>query len=378
MPAAHRRVLQLIADCGTGRLGTVSYRCAQCQAEGRPAVHHTNASCGNRHCPNCQTAKNGEWCLEQTKKLLPCEYYFVTFTIPSQLRRFVRSNQRLCYAAMFDAVAFALRTALAKPKYCGADQIGFTSVLHTFGRDMSYHPHIHVIVPSGGLRDDKWHSTRPGFFVPVKLLSVLFRIEFERLLREQIDPSLVPAAAEFRRKFVSDSKAVGDGLATLKYLSRYTFRTAITNDRIVSLANGMVTFSYVRSGEQHERQMTLSAFKFLHRFLQHVLPRRMHKIRHYGFLSRHSRLQIDQVREAILDSLKSVEPDLELEDWVPPNLREDRDSSSNSSGPTCPACGGQLVFERFHRIRPPPLIEQNGRSSDTMQLVSNSAKHELA
>ncbi|MFT5323746.1 MAG: hypothetical protein ACI8P0_001597 [Planctomycetaceae bacterium] len=105
VPTEHRRVLQLIADCGTGRLGSASYRCAQCAADGHAAVHHTNASCGNRHCPGCQTANNGEWCVEQTKKLLPCEYFFVTFTIPSELRRFVRSNQQVCYRAMFDAAA---------------------------------------------------------------------------------------------------------------------------------------------------------------------------------------------------------------------------------------------------------------------------------
>jgi hypothetical protein len=146
MPIEHRRVLQLIADCQTGRLGSASYRCAECDA-----VHHTAASCGNRHCPNCQTAKNGQWCVEQTQKLLPCEYFFVTFTIPSQLRCFVRSHQKVCYRAMLHAAAFALKTALANPKFCGADTVGFTSVLHTFGRDMAYHPHVHAIVPGGGM-----------------------------------------------------------------------------------------------------------------------------------------------------------------------------------------------------------------------------------
>lgn len=216
VPSEHRGVLQLIADCGTGRLGSASYRCVQCAANGHAAIHHTNASCGNRHCPGCQTSNNGEWCVQQTKKLLPCEYFFVTFTIPAELRSFVRSNQSVCYRAMFDAAAFALKTALANPKFCGAVTVGFTSVLHTFGRALNYHPHVHVIVPGGGLTNDGWKSTLPGFLAPVKLLSKLFRIEFERLLREQLTDVVLAAAGEFRREFVSDVEAVGDGVATLK------------------------------------------------------------------------------------------------------------------------------------------------------------------
>jgi len=346
VPTEHRRVLQLIADCGTGRLGAASYRCAQCAA-----IHYTNASCGNRNCPNCQTANNGQWCVEQTKKLLPCEYFFVTFTIPAELRRFVRSNQRVCYRAMFDAAAFALKTVLANEKFCGADIVGFTSVLHTFGRDMNYHPHVHVIVPGGGMSGGQWKSTRPGFFAPVKLLSKLFRMEFERLLRAKLEAAAAfPAAGDFRREFVSDVEDVGDGVATLKYLSRYVYRTAITNNRIVSNSNGQVTFSYRKSGESRDRQMTLSVFEFLRRFLQHVLPCRMQKIRHYGFLSRSSKTDLDDVRAAILEALRDVEPDLELEAWTVPSLRLPEEDALR-----CPTCGGRLIFESFHRIRPPPL-----------------------
>jgi hypothetical protein len=150
------------------------------------------------------------------------------------------------------------------------------------------------------------------FLAPVKLLSKLFRIEFERLLRTKLPASALPNAVDFRREFVSDVEAVGDGVATLKYLSRYVFHTAITNDRILSIKDSQVTFSYRRSGEQRERLMTLSAFEFLRRFLQYVLPRRLPKIRHYGILSRRSNIDLDDVRDAILESLKDVEPDLEL------------------------------------------------------------------
>lgn len=351
MPSEHRRVLQLVADCGTGRLGTVSYRCAQCEAEGHPSLHHTHASCGNRHCPNCQSANNGDWCAEQVKKLLPCDYFFVTFTVPQELRPFIRSHQNVCYRALFAAAAFALKTVLAKPKFCGADIIGFTSVLHTFGRDMVYHPHIHVILPGGGLtKDGQWKHTRPGFLAPVRLLSKLFRMEFERLVRREIRVESLPPAADFRREFVCDVESVGDGVATLKYLSRYVFRTAITNDRMESLENGHVTFRYRRKGEHRDRRLRLPVLKFLHRFLQHVLPKGLHKVRHYGLLSRRSRTDLETVRRAILKAREEFDPDLELEDWTAPVLVRSADP-----GLRCPVCHHPLTFESFTRIRPPPL-----------------------
>jgi len=357
MPTQHRRVLQLLADCGTGRLGTACYRCARCRSEGKNDLHFLNAPCGNRHCPNCQTARNGDWCVTQAAKLLPCDYFFVTFTLPQQLRMFVRSQQQVCYRALFDAAAFALKTALADPKFCGADVTGFTAVLHTFGRDLSYHPHVHVIVPGGGLRDGTWKRTRPGFLAPVKLLSKLFRMEFERRVTAALATADgLPDPDDFRREFVCDVEAVGDGVATLKYLSRYVYRTAITNDRIQSIADGHVTFRYRKTGQSRDRRMRLPAFTFLHRFLQHVLPERFHKVRHYGFLSRRSKTDLDAVRAAILRSLEEIEPDLELEDWHPPSLRS---GSSQQTQPTCPACGHPLTFDSFHRIRPPPLERLN-------------------
>ena len=203
----------------------------------------------------------------------------------------------------------------------------------------------------------EWKSTLPGFFAPVKLLSKLFRMEFERLLRRELPKSLLPGAADLRREFVSHVEPVGDGVATLKlnYLSRYVFRTAMTNDRMLAMRAGQVTFAYRRSGEQRDRRMTLPVFEFLRRFLQHVLPRRLQKIRHYGFLSRNAKTTLDDVRQSILESLRDVEPDLELEDWTVPALRSVTGSSATADCPKCPDCGGRLIFERFDRIRPPPL-----------------------
>lgn len=171
---------------------------------------------------------------------------------------------------------------------------------------------------------------------------------------EQLPPDELPPPSEFRREFVCDVESVGDGVSTLKYLSRYVSRTAITNDRIRSMDNGQIVFSYRPSGKKRDRLMPLPVFEFLRRFLQHVLPRGFQKPRHYGFLSRHSKTSLEEVRAAILESLRDIEPDLELEEWTVPTLT--RSHGSNGSGLKCPSCGGELIFESYHRIRPPPLL----------------------
>ena len=185
--------------------------------------------------------------------------------------------------------------------------------------------------------------------VPVQVLSRSFRIEFERLVGERTDECGIDRS-EFRTEFVSFSKPVGDGVATLKYLSRYMFRTAITNERIVSLENGHVTFRYRPSGKPTERTMRLPVFWFLHRFLQHVLPRGFHRVRHYGFLSRRSNMDLDELRRLIVTERSTYDADMELEEWTVPHIRMAIDD-----GPKCPTCGSVLTFERFTRIRPPPL-----------------------
>lgn len=348
MPANHRRVLQSIRDCQTGRLGSVEYRCTDCGTS-----HRTEKSCGDRHCPTCQTAKNGEWCEAQVGRLLPCDYFLVTFTIPEQLRRLVRRHQRICYAAMFEASAHALRTALSNARFCGVATTGFTGILHTFGRDLVYHPHIHFIVPGGGLVQNsdgltRWKETPKGFLAPVKILSKLYRAEFERILKEKGIADLVDPKT-FRLPFVVDGQPVGDGVAAVKYLSRYVYRTAITNRRIVSMDEGNVSFTYRKRGMTSDRIMTLPALVFIARFLQHVLPKGLQKVRHYGFHSRASKTTIDDVRDAIEAANVEIEPDYELGPWTPPTLKK-RPQFEH----TCQACGGAMKFVRILK----PLWQQ--------------------
>ena len=292
MPAEHKKVLRAIVACRTGQLGTVVYTCSQC---GR--THAMGRSCGNRHCPTCQQDKTRSWLEKQTARLLPCPYFLLTFTLPAELRAFVRSHQRIAYAALFEASSSAIKTLAADPKYIGSSRVGFFGVLHTWGRTLEYHPHVHYVVPGGAVSEDgsKWLPSRVDFFLPVKALSVIFRARFRDLLQragllDQIDPVV------WRQDWVVHSQAVGDGRASLQYLAPYVFRMAISDRRIVSCDDGRVTFSYRKSDTNHWRKMTLDALEFIRRFLQHVLPGGFQKVRHYGFLSGNSRLSVEAVR----------------------------------------------------------------------------------
>ncbi len=292
MPAEHKKVLHAIVACRTGQLGTVVYACSKC---GR--THRMGRSCGNRHCPTCQQDKTRNWLEKQTARLLPCPYFLLTFTLPAELRNLVRSHQRIAYAALFEASSSAIQTLAADPKYVGSKRCGFFGVLHTWGRTLEYHPHVHYVVPGGAVSEDgaRWLPSRADFLVPVKALSILFRARFRDILQRagllgQIDPAV------WQQDWVVHSQAVGDGRSSLQYLAPYVFRVAISDRRIIACHDGRVTFSYRRSGTNHWRRMTLDAQEFIRRFLQHVLPRGFQKVRHYGFLSAGSKMSVEAVR----------------------------------------------------------------------------------
>lgn len=330
VPGAHRRVLALLGACGTGEIGSVRWHCDGC---GRS--HETPRSCGNRHCPRCQSAKNDLWLAAQSARRLPVPYFLLTFTLPATLRPFVRSHPRVSYDALFAAAAGALQKLARDPRFLGAARLGFTAVLHTWGRQLSYHPHLHVLVPAGGIRDDGrgWIRSRADFLVPVEALSKIFRAKFRDAIRRaglfhRIDPAV------WNEAFVTDSRAVGDGATTLRYLSRYVFRVAISNARIVSLDAGRVRFRWKKSGSRRWRTMELDALEFLRRFLQHVLPGGLQKVRHYGFLSPQSAVPLDQVR-ALLAAADAHAPD--------PDHAPSRDPEPPATTiPTCATCGQRL------------------------------------
>lgn len=344
VPIQHRRVLALLGACSTGDLGRVTWRCEGC---GRS--HQTPRSCGNRHCPECQSSRNETWLAKQSARRLDVPYFLLTFTLPAKLRPFVRSHQRVAYAAVFRAASGALEKIARDPRFLGAARIGFAAVLHTWGRQMTYHPHLHVVVPGGGVSDDgkTWLDSRPDFLVPVKALSKIFRAKFRDEMRragllDAIDSDV------WHEAFVTDSRAVGDGESTLRYLSRYVFRVAISNARIVSFENGCVRFRWKKSGSRRWRTMELDALEFLRRFLQHVLPPGLQKVRHYGFLSPHSSISLDEVRERVASARSMTAPRSE----APLRQTDARVAPATTPRARCPHCGGQLHFVEvvFHRL----------------------------
>lgn len=278
------RAMAMIERCRTGELGGAVFHCSQCER-----LHHVPRSCGNRHCPACQGHKARQWLDRELAKLLPCPYFLITFTVPKELRPFVRSHPKECYKALFDASSATLIELASNPKYIGSSNIGLTGVLHTWGRDLNYHPHIHYVVPGGANGSDgqTWLPSAENFFVPVQAASEIFQAKFKAALDECGLMASAPADA-WKRKWVVHSKPVGDGRKALKYLAPYVFRVAISNRRLVSIdpgpdGLGQVTFTVRPSGTKKYVERTLSAERFTHRFLQHVLPRGFQKVRHYGF-----------------------------------------------------------------------------------------------
>jgi hypothetical protein len=338
MPGVHKKVLRAICACRTGELGTVLYACRSCGS-----VHMVGRSCGNRHCPTCQHEKTQAWLEKQTDRLLPCPYFLVTFTLPPELREFARSNQRVAYSALFEASSEALRALAADPRFIGTDRLGFFGVLHTWGRTLEYHPHVHYVVPGGGIDPDgrRWLPSRADFLVPVKALSILFRAKFRDILSRQGVLQLV-APQVWQRDWVVNSQAVGDGRASLRYLAPYVFRVAIGNHRIVSCDDDRVVFTYRRVGSNRQRKMTLDAMEFIRRFLQHVLPQGFQKVRHYGFLSTNGSVAIELVRWLVT-----------LYNGATFSLVVNRPQQPTAQpAPHCPTCGGPMTMLRFAAAPP--------------------------
>ena len=282
MPPSHRRAINDIIDCRTEQMGGHLYRCENPDCEQIVYAYH---SCGNRSCPKCGQDKTQRWIEKQNHLLLPTHYFLVTFTLPCELRPVARSNQKVAYNLLFKSSAAALQQ-LAKDQRFGGGNIGMMGGLHTWRRDMGYHPHVHFIVPGGGLSPDrsKWLPSNPEFFVPVQALSPIFRAKFRDALKKTDLFKSVPAGV-WQKDWVVHCKPVGNGNSALKYLAPYVYRVAITNKRIEKLENDQVTFRFKNSATDQWETATLPALEFIRRFLQHVLPKGFVKIRYYGFMA---------------------------------------------------------------------------------------------
>lgn len=269
MPPVHKKTIAAIRACRTGQCGMHLFACPDCGEQ-----HVASSSCGNRHCPVCQQDKAAEWVYKQQLRLLPCTYFMSTFTIPEALRVVARSHQKVFYSAMFQCASEALRTLEADPRFVGCKVSGFFGVLHTWGRQLQYHPHFHFVIPGGGLNQqrDEWVASSGHFLVHVRALSRLFRGKMKAALNRAGLLPLVPESV-WSCEWVVHCKSVGDGRAAMKYLGAYVMRVAISEARVVAYDGERVRFKYQKVGSSKWRYMTLSAIEFIRRFLQHVFDR---------------------------------------------------------------------------------------------------------
>jgi len=347
------KVMSAIESCRTAALGGHVARCEDCAYT---SIAYN--SCRNRHCPKCQGAAAKQWLADRQAELLPVPYYHVVFTLPARIADIAYQNRAIIYDLLFKLSAETMLTIAADPKHLGA-RIGITSVLHTWGSAMTHHPHVHMIVPGGGISPDgqRWVSCRPGFFLPVRVLSRLFRRLFlgrlaalhqaGRLSFFGNDAHLAAAqsfaallAASRKTQWVVYAKRpFGGPQAVLAYLSRYTHRVAIANSRLIALDQHDVTFrwkDYRVEGRDRQKRMTLATDEFIRRFLIHVLPKGLHRIRHYGLLARGVCADnVARARELLAVSDREDEPTETIVD---------------SGKPPCPCCGGRMiVIEVFER-----------------------------
>lgn len=354
---AQLKVMSAIEACRTEALGGHVAACTKCNHQ-----HIAYNSCKNRHCPKCLAPAARDWMTARAEVLLPVEYFHVVFTLPAEIARIALWNKRAIYGLLFKASAETVATIAADPKRLGA-RIGMTSVLHTWGSALTHHPHIHMIVPGGGLSPDgnRWVKCKPGFFLHVRVLSRLFRRLFLeglmalhqagqlRFFDDLTGLADANAFAEWLTPFRKTDWVVyakppfGGPKAVLAYLARYTHRVAISNHRLVSADADTVAFRWkdyrIKRGDRM-KVMRLPTFEFIRRFLMHVLPDRFHRIRHYGFLAgSRRRAKVAQI-SALLGATRSAEPDRSADDPPAPlTLRE-----------PCPDCGGQMrIIETFRR-----------------------------
>lgn len=341
---SHRQAMQAICQCRTAALGGHVYTCQTCDhAEYR---YH---SCRNRHCPQCQGDKAQQWLARQQEMLLPAPHYLLTFTLPAALRPLARSQQKLFYNLLFRASAAATQELAQDPRFLGGS-VGMVGVLHTWGRDLSYHPHVHYLVPAGAWDGQVWRYGRSRrFLLPVKALSVLFRAKFRDGLKKYDCFQAVPAAV-WSQDWVVHCQPVGRGQRALRYLAAYVFRVALANWRLVSVSADSVTFRFRPSGSREWRLCTVSALEFIRRFLQHVLPKGFVKVRYYGFFSPGQRRVLHQIVAWFAPSPPAPSP--------PVTRQEAKNSSSPDWYPRCPHCGQPLrltqkLLPSKRRARPP-------------------------
>lgn len=347
MLPSQRRVIHHILACRTPALGGHLWECLDCGEQ--RAVYH---SCRDRHCPTCQTDHAQRWLDKQRSLLLPCDHYLITCTLPEELRPLARYHQRIIYDILIREAARAVMDLGSDPEWVGG-RLALMAILHTWARSLIYHPHVHILVPAGGLlaSDNAWiKPARPRFLMPGYAISKRFRTRFEAALKNCGLHSQAPESV-WHKDWVCHVKRVGAGEKALLYLSRYVFRVAISNDRIEFFDGERVTFRWTDSRTGRTRRCTLSAHQFIARFLKHVLPPGFVKVRYYGLWAPTCRRQLEKARSILLDHPATQPARVPI---AATPLSDD--SRQHSASHPCPSCGATtwIVSPIPARQREPP------------------------
>jgi putative transposase/transposase-like zinc-binding protein len=367
---AQLRVMSALERCRTAALGGHVEECDQCQFQ-RIAYN----SCRDRHCPKCQSLARAQWIEDRQAELLDAEYFHVVFTLPEEIAAIAYQNKEVVYDILFRATSETLRTIAADAKHLGAE-IGFFAVLHSWGQNLMFHPHLHCVVPGGGLSPDgtRWISCRRGFFLPVRVLSRLFRRLFLQLVEKAFDEGQLQffsalqqlqdrqlflrylAALRNCEWVVYAKKPFAGPQAVLDYVGRYTHRVAISNNRLLDIEGGQVQFRY-KDYRDHSQQktMTLSADEFIRRFLLHVLPEGFHRIRYYGFLgNRYRKEKLERCRQ-----LLGMVPLEEITGEALQDYRDRYEALTGSSLWQCPVChrGRMIVIQVIEPFTHPAFTD---------------------
>jgi len=351
LPRQSLRVMRAIETCRTAALGGHVEQCSQCDF-----TRISYNSCRNRHCPKCQNSERRDWLQQRQAELLPVEYFHVVFTVPEPIATIALQNKALVYRLLFRTVAATLLTIARDPQHLGA-HLGFFAVLHTWGQNLLHHPHLHCVIPGGGLSPDgsRWVACRPGFLLPVRVLSRLFRRLLLAALTAAFDEGQLQFHGELgplrqRPAFLAHLKTAretewvvyakpsfGGPQQVLEYLARYTHRVALSNDRLQALQDGQVTFQWkdYRQPEQ-KKVLHLEVDEFIRRFLLHVLPPGFQRIRHFGWLAnRHRQSKLALCRRLLCTAVIELLPSS-------PSCLQMLQHLSQAPAARCPHCGGQL------------------------------------